>query len=31
MEITLEEWASEWFRVHVEGRLAPNTEGGYET
>ena len=29
MEITLEEWAVEWFRVHVEGRLAPNTEGGY--
>lgn len=29
MEITLEEWAAEWFRVHVEGRLAPNTEGGY--
>ena len=29
MEITLEEWATEWFRVHVKGRLAPNTEGGY--
>lgn len=29
MEITLEEWAAEWFRVHVKGRLAPNTEGGY--
>ena len=29
MEITLEEWAEEWFRVHEEGKLAPNTEGGY--
>ena len=29
MEITLEEWAAEWFCVHVEGKLAPNTEGGY--
>ena len=29
MEITLEGWAEEWFRVHVEGKLAPNTEGGY--
>ena len=29
MEITLEKWAAEWFRVHVEGSLAPNTEGGY--
>ena len=29
MEITLEEWAAEWFHFHVEGRLAPNTEGGY--
>ena len=29
MEITLEEWTAEWFRVHVEGSLAPNTEGGY--
>ena len=29
MEITLEEWAAEWFRVRVEGKLAPNTEGGY--
>ena len=29
MEITLEEWAAEWFRVHVEGKLTPNTEGGY--
>ena len=29
MEITLEEWAAKWFRVHGEGRLAPNTEGGY--
>lgn len=30
MEIMLEEWAVEWFRAHVEGRLAPNTEGGYQ-
>ena len=29
MEITLEEWAAEWFRAHVEGKLAPNTGGGY--
>ena len=29
MEITLEEWAAEWFHVHVEGKLALNTEGGY--
>ena len=29
MEITLEEWAAEWFRVRVEGKLAPNAEGGY--
>ncbi len=27
--ITLGEWAAEWFRTHVEGKLSPNTEGGY--
>lgn len=29
MEIALGKWAEEWFRVHAEGKLAPNTEGGY--
>ena len=28
-EIVLREWAAEWFHIHVEGKLAPNTEGGY--
>lgn len=28
-EIVLREWAAEWFRIYVEGKLAPNTEGGY--
>lgn len=28
-EIMLREWAAEWFHIHVEGKLAPNTEGGY--
>lgn len=28
-EMILGEWAAEWFCTHVEGKLAPNTEGGY--
>ncbi len=27
--ITLGEWATEWFHIHAEGKLSPNTEGGY--
>jgi len=26
--ITLEKWAAEWFCIHVEGKLSPNTGGG---
>lgn len=28
-KVILGEWAAEWFRTHAEGKLAPNTEGGY--
>lgn len=28
-EMTLGEWAAEWFRTHAEGKLASNTEDGY--
>ncbi len=28
-KIMLREWAAEWFRIHVEGKLSPNTEGWY--
>lgn len=28
-EMVLGEWAAEWFRIHAEGKPAPNTVGGY--